>query len=103
MSNKLYNEIRLIHYRIDDILKTISNQNCDNGTVYVPVNKLLELPDHLRKTYLVVVDFKECTARDVSIRTSRHRAVESQYLNILTRTKFLRKRRKGRLVYFRLY
>jgi hypothetical protein len=41
---------------------------------------LLELPDTLRTTYMVMLKLKEGTAKDVSEITKRGRAIESHYL-----------------------
>jgi hypothetical protein len=61
---------------------------------------LLALPDHLRKTAVVVCNLGEVTARDVALETKRARAVESSYLNQLVLMQYLRKRKRGRTAYF---
>ena len=64
------------------------------------VMTLLSLPDHLRKTAMVVCKVNEATADDVAKETGRARAVESGYLNQLVAMDHVKKRRKGRKVYF---
>ncbi|HID26692.1 MAG TPA: transcriptional regulator [Methanosarcinales archaeon] len=63
---------------------------------------LLELPDHLRKTLLALIERGTATAEDISKVTNRERAVESSYLNQLARMDYLDKRRDGKKVYFSL-
>jgi hypothetical protein len=61
---------------------------------------LLSLPDHLRKTAIVVCQLGEANAVEVAARSGRARAAESDYLNQLARMGILEKRRKGRESYF---
>jgi hypothetical protein len=64
------------------------------------VTTLLSLPDHLRKSALALATLGEATATDLSKETSRVRAVESDYLNQLVSMGLVKKKRKGRDVYF---
>ena len=64
------------------------------------VTTLLSLPDHLRKSALALATLGEATATDLSRETSRVRAVESDYLNQLVSMGLIKKKRKGRDVYF---
>jgi len=57
---------------------------------------LLTLPDHLRKTAVILCQLGEATAADVASRSGRARAAESDYLNQLARMGVVRKKRKGR-------
>jgi hypothetical protein len=61
---------------------------------------LLSLPDHLRKTAIIVCQLGEASAAEVAARSGRARAAESDYLNQLARMGILEKRRKGRESYF---
>jgi len=64
------------------------------------VTTLLGLPDHLRKSALALATLGEATATDLSKETGRVRAVESDYLNQLVSMGLVKKKRKGRDVYF---
>ncbi len=64
------------------------------------VTTLLSLPDHLRKSAMGLATLKEATATDISKETGRVRAVESDYLNQLVSMGVVKKKRKGRDVYF---
>jgi len=64
------------------------------------VTTLLSLPDHLRKSALALASLSEATATDLSKETGRVRAVESDYLNQLVSMGLVKKKRKGRDVYF---
>jgi len=64
------------------------------------VTTLLSLPDHLRKSALALANLGEATATDLSKETGRVRAVESDYLNQLVAMGYVKKKRKGRDVYF---
>lgn len=61
---------------------------------------LLSLPDHLRKTMLIMQIHPYGTAEEVARETKRARAVESSYLNQLTLMGLLEKERKGRKAFF---
>ena len=63
---------------------------------------LLELPDNLRNSYMVLLQLKEATAEDVASVTGRGRAIESHYLNTLVNMGYLDKKRVGKKVYFSL-
>ena len=64
------------------------------------VTTLLGLPDHLRKSALALSTLTEATATELSKETGRVRAVESDYLNQLVSMGLVKKKRKGRDVYF---
>ena len=67
------------------------------------VMTLLSLPDHLRKTAMVICKMNAgATADEVAKETGKARAVESSYLNQLVTMGHLKKKRKGRRVYFYL-
>jgi len=61
---------------------------------------LLSLPDHLRKTAIVLSKKGEATAKEIAEETRKARAVESSYLNQLCTMNFVDKKRVGRTVYF---
>ncbi len=64
------------------------------------VMTLLSLPDHLRKTAMVISRLSNATAEEVADQTKRARAVESGYLNQLVLMGYLKKERRGRKAYF---
>jgi hypothetical protein len=64
------------------------------------VMTLLSMPDHLRKTAMAICRCTRATAEEISVQTSRARAVESAYLNQLVIMGYLKKTRKGRKAYF---
>ena len=70
-----------------------------NGS-FLDATALMELPDHLRKSCLVVLAKGLVTAGDVASQTKRARAVESGYLNTLCTMGYLNKQRKGRETFF---
>jgi hypothetical protein len=61
---------------------------------------LLSLPDHLRKTAIILCNLKEASANEIAARSGRARAAESDYLNQLVRMGLVKKKRKGRESYF---
>jgi hypothetical protein len=97
--DKIFREMINIRYRLDDIEKSVSNWSPQ--PLEVPDTELLQLPDHLRRTYLTVASRGECPAKVVSNLTGRSRAVESNYLNQLARMGWLSKRRVSKTLYFR--
>lgn len=64
------------------------------------VMTLLSLPDHLRKTAMILSRLGRATAAQVSKESGRARAVESSYLNQLVVMGHINKMREGRDVYF---
>ena len=64
------------------------------------VMTLLSLPDHLRKTAMILSRLGRATATQVSTESRRARAVESGYLNQLVVMGHVKKTREGRDVYF---
>ena len=61
---------------------------------------LISMPAHLRKTVLALYKVDEATADELSAETKRLRAVESASANQLVRMGYIKKRQKGRNVYF---
>lgn len=64
------------------------------------VMSLLSLPASLRKTVMVLYKQEKATAKEIAKETKRLRAVESAAANQLVRLGYLKKKRKGRDVYF---
>ncbi len=106
----LREELILIGSKIDKIIEMderILQRLAEPKRVYreeelgaLDVMTLLSLSDHLRKTAMVVCKVNGATADDVAKETGRARAVESGYLNQLVAMGHVKKRRKGRKVYF---
>jgi len=69
------------------------------STVDIP-KKILNLPDHLRKTATTVYTRGRSNAEEVAGQTGRARAVESSYLNTLVLLGLLIKEKEGRRAYF---
>ncbi len=61
------------------------------------------LPDHLKKTAAAITDLGEATAERVAVNTGRVRAAESDYLNQLASRGLVKKERRGKEVYFRVF
>ena len=97
--DRIFQEMLHIRYRLDDIEKTFSNWNPQ--PLEVTDSDLLSLPDHLRKTYMIVASRGECDATIASNLTGRCRAIESNYLNQLARMGWLNKRRVTKTIHFR--
>ena len=97
--DKIFQEMMNIRYRLDDIEKSFSNWSPQ--PLEVNDTEILQLPDHLRRTYLTLASRGECDATVVSNLTGRCRAVESNYLNQLARMGWLNKRRISKTINFR--
>jgi hypothetical protein len=104
---KLNRNMELISKKLDKLIEVErSGGGAIRPTVNVPDNSpldvttLLSLPDHLRKSALALATLGEGTATDMSKETGRVRAVESDYLNQLVAMGLVKKKRKGRDVYF---
>jgi hypothetical protein len=98
--DRIFREMQQIRYRLDDIENAFSGWN--PPSLEVSESELLSLPDHLRKTYIMVASKGECNATEVSNSTGRCRAVESSYLNQLCRMGWITRRRDSKTLYFRL-
>ncbi len=92
---------RLIKFN-ESILESIPKKEKAISLEGMPLDvaTLLSLPDHLRKSAMVISELKEATASQVSEKTGRVRAAESDYLNQLVSQGYLKKKRKGHDVYF---
>jgi hypothetical protein len=98
--DKIFREMMHIRYRLDDLEKSFSGWSPQ--PLEVSDTELWLLPDHLRKTYMMVATRGEVDATGVSNHTGRCRAVESNYLNQLARMGWLNKRRISKTMHFRL-
>lgn len=95
--------LREINSKLTLLMKTQSARTGTSGSApeqILDVETLLSLPDHLRKSAMTLSEFGEATAQQVARKTGRTRAAESDYLNQLVTMRLLKKRRKGRDVYF---
>jgi hypothetical protein len=97
---KIFREMQNIHFRLDDLEKNLSGWRPAPLEISEP--KLIELSDHLRKTYMTVASKGECDADGVSSLTGRCRALESNYLNQLCRMGWLNKRKVSKSTLFYL-
>ena len=104
---KLNRNLEVVSRKLDKLIEVErSGSRLSRQSVEVPegtpldVTTLLSLPDHLRKSALALSSLGEGTATDLSKETSRVRAVESDYLNQLVSMGLIKKKRKGRDVYF---
>lgn len=97
--DQIFKEMQSIHFRLDDMENNLSSWNPQ--PLEISELKLLSLPDHLRKTYMVVFSKGECSAILVSNLTGRCRAIESSYLNQLVCMGWLSKRRVSKTTNFR--
>lgn len=83
--------------RIDEGLRLgVDRQSFVPGT-------FVSLPDHLRQTMQTIATFGEATALQVSQKTGRSRAGESDYLNQLVDRGFLKKVKRGKEVVFQVF
>ncbi len=95
-----FQEIKIIHQRLDEIQTTISKTF---QPIQLPAeNDLFTLEDHLRRTYLTVAKKGNCCAKEVSLLTGESRANASLKLNVLCRLGWLKKQRNSQTVTFSL-
>lgn len=104
---KLNRNLEVVSRKLDKLIEVErSSTRSSRPTHNVPegtpldVTTLLSLPDHLRKSAMALSSLGEATATDLSKETSRVRAVESDYMNQLVSMGVIKKKRKGRDVYF---
>ena len=99
MLESIFKEMMNIRQRLDDIENNFSGWKPQ--PMDLPESELIALPDHLRKSFVIVSSKGECSAVQVSNLTGRCRAIESNYLNQLSRMGWLDKRRISKTVHFR--
>ena len=94
-----------INWRLDQILEVLMQIRNALQVTQRPEDLpgWVNLPDHLRKTFVTVMQHGELTADEVSYQTRRHRAPESGYLNTLVTMGYLTKERRGRKTFFSLH
>ena len=96
---KIFKELQSIHFRLNDLEKNLSNWSPQ--PLDISESKLISLPDNLRRTYMFVASKGECDATVASSMTGRCRALESNYLNQLSRMGWLNKRKVSKTtIYF---
>jgi len=98
--DKIFHEMIAIRCRLDDLERNMSSWSPE--PLHISDSNLLLLPDHLRRSYMIVASRGECAAELVSNLTGRSRAIESNYLNQLTRMGWLNKRRVCKTINFRV-
>ncbi len=98
--DQIFKEMLNIRIRLDELENSVSGWNPQ--PVEFSEGEIISLPDHLRKTCLIVASKGECSAVHVSNLTGRSRAIESTYLNQLMRMGWLKKRKISRVAVFRL-
>jgi len=98
--DKIFHEMLSIRCRLDDLERNMSSWSPEPA--HISDSNLLLLPDHLRRAYMIVASRGECDAKLVSNLTGRSRAIESNYLNQLTRMGWLNKRRICKTINFRV-
>jgi hypothetical protein len=69
---------------------------------FVP-GTFVSLPEHLRETMQAILTSGEATAQQVSEKTGKSRAAESDYLNQLVDRGFLKKERRGKEIVFQVF
>ncbi|MBS7645891.1 MAG: helix-turn-helix domain-containing protein [Candidatus Bathyarchaeia archaeon] len=105
---EIIQKLETIIQRLDALAEKIDKLSLEKPREKEPrslpmdVATLLSLPDHLRKTALILCNLGEATAEMVAKETGRARAAESDYLNQLASRGYIKKKRIGRKVYFQV-
>lgn len=102
---KIEESLERLNDKIEVMIEIQKNSSSQKTSLALPdasldVMTLLSMPDHLRKTAMVICRCSRATAEETSEQTKRARAVESAYLNQLVIMGYLKKERKGRKAYF---
>ena len=94
--NKILDALQVLNKKFDEFILHKS----PTGTGCLDATSILNLPDHLRRSALIVLTDGRVTAKDVAAETKRCRAAESGYLNTLVTMGYIKKERGSRIVYF---
>jgi hypothetical protein len=102
---KIEESLERLNDKIEVMIEIQKNSSNQKTSLALPdasldVMTLISMPDHLRKTAMVICRCSRATAEETSEQTKRARAVESAYLNQLVIMGYLKKERKGRKAYF---
>jgi len=105
-SMRMKERLERIERKVDALVRGIGEKRPPKkveeikGLKSLDIMTLLSLPDHLRKSALAIIKFGDAMAEDVARETERSRAIESAYLNQLVRMGYLKRKRRGKRVYF---
>jgi len=100
-TNTLFEKnMAIINQKTKEIIDLLQQQTFQIQTQDIQTSVLLEIPDHMRKSLITLLDKREATAEEISVETERSRSLESAYLNSLANWGYVKKNRKGQLVYY---
>ena len=97
--DRIFEELKQMRFQLDDIEAAVSS-SLNPKPLEISDSELFLLPDHLRKTYLTVMSKGKTSATEAANLTGRCRAMESNYLNQLSRMGWLAKHRDSKTVRF---
>lgn len=99
---RLLKEIRETLRNLDRKINKLNVRSYSAVPGFVP-GTLWSLPEHLRKSMEAIATLGEATAQQLSEKTGRSRAAESDYLNQLVGRGFLKKQRRGKEMIFQVF
>jgi ArsR family transcriptional regulator, lead/cadmium/zinc/bismuth-responsive transcriptional repressor len=101
---KIRENLERLNEKMEVMIEIQKNGNQKVGPLLpdasLDVMTLLSMPDHLRKTAMIICRSRRATADEIAEQSNRARAVESAYLNQLVTMGYLKKERNGRKAYF---
>lgn len=97
------NDIKKILDEMNAKLDRIAECQTTLGRIEPVPTTLESLPPHLKDTALTIAMMGKATAEQVSAKTGRTRAAESDYLNQLASRGYIKKERKGRQINFLVF
>jgi ArsR family transcriptional regulator, lead/cadmium/zinc/bismuth-responsive transcriptional repressor len=101
---KIRENLERLNEKMEVMIEIQKNGNQKAGPLLpdasLDVMTLLSMPDHLRKTAMIICRSRRATADEIAEQSNRARAVESAYLNQLVTMGYLKKERNGRKAYF---
>jgi predicted HTH transcriptional regulator len=98
----LLKEIRETLRNLDRKINKLNVRSYSTVPGFMP-GTLWSLPEHLRKSMEAIATLGEATAQQLSEKTGRSRAAESDYLNQLADRGFLKKQRRGKEMIFQVF
>jgi len=99
---RLLKEIKETLRNLDRKINKLEAHQYSAVPSFVP-GTLWSLPEHLRKSMEAIATLGEATAQQLSEKTGRSRAAESDYLNQLVGRGFLKKQRRGKEMIFQIF
>lgn len=102
MDQEVKTSMKKIEEDVEEIIHILNLETAKTEAQGFKPSILLDFPDHLRKTIKTLLELGVASAKEVSEKTGRSRSLESTYLNNLVTMGYVKKERKGQIIYYQI-